>query len=208
MALIKSNVQKLKQTLVTTITIEQFLREQVVGKVPEKMIRLEALDPYNVQTAIVCPFHDDNKPSMTVYHRRQDWYCFGSCRTGGDVVNLYQHTQKSFYGKEINYLKALEGLADLYGIPYEPLFVNVSQERFNATGITMKDITGHYKEREAVPEPKEHWGTYYVAKEHELIKLKREDKALWIKKAVELDYLMSLGLPKDELCEELREDKK
>lgn len=206
MALIKSNVQRLKQTLVTTITLEDYLRTHVVGKVPEKRIRLEALDPYNVQTAIVCPYHDDNQPSMTIYHRKQDWFCFGSCRTGGDVVNLHQHTLKIFHNNEVNYIKALESLAELYSIKHLPLYQNVADEKFNATGITMGDITRHYKDNVRPPEPKSHWGTYYVKKEHELNRLKTVDKDKWVKEVVKLDYIMSLGLPKEELCEILAKE--
>ena len=37
----------------------------------------------------VCPFHDENEGSFTVYADSQRWYCFG-CGLGGDVLDFIQ----------------------------------------------------------------------------------------------------------------------
>jgi hypothetical protein len=35
---------------------------------------------------LACPFHDDRTPSLQLY--QHDWYCFGSCRTGGSIYDF------------------------------------------------------------------------------------------------------------------------
>ena len=37
----------------------------------------------------VCPFHEENEGSFTVYADSQRWYCFG-CGFGGDVLDFIQ----------------------------------------------------------------------------------------------------------------------
>lgn len=38
--------------------------------------------------AIVCPFHDDHKPSLVIYTETDSWYCY-SCSQGGDAYKFY-----------------------------------------------------------------------------------------------------------------------
>jgi DNA primase len=54
-----------------------------------------------------CPFHDDQRPSFTVYPESQTFYCFG-CRTHGDVITLLMRIEKLTFPEA---LKALEQLA-------------------------------------------------------------------------------------------------
>lgn len=41
----------------------------------------------NRQSLMVCPFHNDNKPSLRVYDGQRGWHCF-SCGTGGDIIDF------------------------------------------------------------------------------------------------------------------------
>lgn len=39
-----------------------------------------------------CPVHGDkNTPSLAVNLRENTWFCFGSCKTGGDIYHWYKH---------------------------------------------------------------------------------------------------------------------
>jgi len=35
----------------------------------------------------LCPFHNDRRPSFTVYPKEQKWWCYG-CSRGGDVISF------------------------------------------------------------------------------------------------------------------------
>jgi len=37
-----------------------------------------------------CPFHEERTPSFKVDPAQGTWYCFGACRTGGDVIRFVQ----------------------------------------------------------------------------------------------------------------------
>lgn len=37
-----------------------------------------------------CPFHNENTPSFYVDTGTNCWRCFGSCRSGGNVISLYR----------------------------------------------------------------------------------------------------------------------
>jgi DNA primase len=41
----------------------------------------------------LCPFHDDTEPSLNVWPGSQSWYCFGACRTGGDVFDFLEKAE-------------------------------------------------------------------------------------------------------------------
>jgi len=58
----------------------------------------------------LCPFHQENNPSFTVYVQEQQYHCFG-CGKHGDVFNLVQEL------KGVNFVEARNILADMAGIP-------------------------------------------------------------------------------------------
>lgn len=41
----------------------------------------------NRQSLMVCPFHNDNKPSLRVYDGQRGWHCF-ACGEGGDIIDF------------------------------------------------------------------------------------------------------------------------
>lgn len=52
-----------------------------------------------VKDKIICPFHEDSKPSLHIYQKTNSWYCFG-CQQGGNVVKFISLKEKKPY-KEI-----------------------------------------------------------------------------------------------------------
>lgn len=52
----------------------------------------------------VCPFHQDDTPSFTIYPETNTFFCFG-CRENGDGIKLYQKLH------DCSFKDALEALA-------------------------------------------------------------------------------------------------
>lgn len=40
------------------------------------------------QQNVVCPFHGDNNPSMTIYPKDNSYYCFGCSRNGQGAISF------------------------------------------------------------------------------------------------------------------------
>jgi DNA primase len=51
-----------------------------------------------------CPFHNETKPSFTVYSDTQSFYCYG-CGIGGDVINFLMKIEKIDFKEAIRNLK-------------------------------------------------------------------------------------------------------
>jgi DNA primase len=64
-------------------------------------------------TRLICPFHDDNTPSLQIYYKTQTAYCFaGSCKTHGhslDVIDFIMHKES------LNKHEALKKASQLIG---------------------------------------------------------------------------------------------
>ncbi len=60
-----------------------------------------------------CPFHQDNRPSMTVNPERQIWKCW-VCDIGGDIFSFVMRREG------VDFPTALKFLAEQAGIPFEP----------------------------------------------------------------------------------------
>ncbi len=61
----------------------------------------------------LCPFHDERTPSFGIDPAQKLYHCFG-CGVGGDVFKFVQETEG------LDFLAALEYLADRYGVVLEP----------------------------------------------------------------------------------------
>jgi len=57
-----------------------------------------------------CPFHDEKTPSFKVDPEQGNWYCFGACRRGGDVLGFVMETSG------VTFMDALEILAARVGV--------------------------------------------------------------------------------------------
>ena len=62
----------------------------------------------------LCPFHDERTPSFGIDPAQKLYHCFG-CGVGGDVFKFVQETEG------LEFLAALEYLADRYGVTLEPV---------------------------------------------------------------------------------------
>lgn len=72
-----------------------------------------ALRPHGREYVGLCPFHDDQTPSMNVVPAKQIFHCF-ACGSGGDVFSFVQKYHK------MDFREALEHLAELAGIELTP----------------------------------------------------------------------------------------
>jgi len=54
----------------------------------------------------LCPFHDDRRPSLTVWP--DGWHCFG-CRVGGDAIAWLQVYQRVTFAEAVRWLCGLLG---------------------------------------------------------------------------------------------------
>ncbi|MFI3165314.1 MAG: AAA family ATPase [Bacillota bacterium] len=66
----------------------------------------------NSQGKVICPFHMEKTPSLSVNTETNSWKCFG-CGKGGDAIDFVCEL------KGISNIEAAEMLADIYGISYE-----------------------------------------------------------------------------------------
>ena len=81
----------------------------------EKLARIEDIvSEYTVLVLIgknrlrgLCPFHDDSKPSFTVYIDTQSFYCFG-CGIGGNVINFLKKIKNIDSVQAIRELKRMK----------------------------------------------------------------------------------------------------
>ncbi|MFO0947572.1 MAG: DNA primase [Planctomycetota bacterium] len=67
------------------------------------------LEPMGSKFRILCPFHDDHKPSMVVDPKFQNYRCW-ACQAKGDVFTFVQEMEK------ISFVEAKERLAERAGI--------------------------------------------------------------------------------------------
>jgi len=86
----------------------------------------QVVEHYGIQVnkkgLCLCPFHNDNKPSLKIYPNGRGFYCF-SCGTGGDLIKFV-----SLY-REISNCEAAKELASAFGIPLmEPVTYREKRE--------------------------------------------------------------------------------
>ena len=60
----------------------------------------------------LCPFHDDNEPSLVISPQKNLWHCLGACQSGGTVIDWVMKTNG------ISFRHAVELLRE--GIPAFP----------------------------------------------------------------------------------------
>ncbi len=55
--------------------------------------------------AVLCPLHDDTRPSLTLHAERGLWYCF-ACSEGGDGIELWQRVRGCSFAEAVRELAA------------------------------------------------------------------------------------------------------
>lgn len=110
--------------------MERIREETIVNKVPipvfwKKYVRVG--EDITEKKAVLCPWHDDHRPSMAYNGERRIIKCF-SCGSGGNIVDI------ACLVKKINREDAIKFLAKEYGI--------------KSTALTLEDVEelASYKE--------------------------------------------------------------
>ena len=57
----------------------------------------------------LCPFHNEDTPSFTVYPDSESFYCFG-CQVGGDVINFIRRIENLDYIDAVRFLAQRAGM--------------------------------------------------------------------------------------------------
>lgn len=75
---------------------------------------------FSKHSLVLCPFHDDNDPSLGLIRDKHDkdvevFHCFG-CGAGGDVVRMHRRFEFIQNKKNITLEQATKEVANLYGI--------------------------------------------------------------------------------------------
>ncbi len=60
----------------------------------------------------LCPFHEDEHPSLSVNDEKQYWNCF-ACGTGGSIIDFYRLYQEKVEGRECDFKTALKEMAEM-----------------------------------------------------------------------------------------------
>lgn len=216
MEIIQKNVIALREVLLRNVSIVDYLSKYVFPIVKHKRYDLDKLHNIVDQQSAICPWHEETQGSFRIYMRShqlgfvyQDCYCFG-CRSGGLIWNVHQKSQELFHNKHLTHIESLESLADLYNIKHEPLYFEPDDvvAHIKTTNIQLEDIlkqlnvgtkASDINEKEILS----HYGKYLTLIESQLKRLKIVDFDQYVNTALDLDYLMSLGLHPSELSLEL-----
>ncbi len=75
----------------------------------ELISRYVSLKPSGDSYKGVCPFHEDNDPSLTVDPTKKLWHCFG-CGAGGDVFNFLMDIENLSFPDAVHELAAETGV--------------------------------------------------------------------------------------------------
>jgi DNA primase len=54
---------------------------------------------------VLCPLHDDTRPSLTLDVDRGLWFCF-ACAEGGDAIELWQRVRGCSFAEAVRELAA------------------------------------------------------------------------------------------------------
>ena len=87
-------------------------RNAVMEKVDmQQLIEMYIPPPYRVmgdRLTVICPFHSEKTPSMSINLSKKRYHCFGSCGEGGSAIDLIMKSEG------INFLAALKKLNELF----------------------------------------------------------------------------------------------
>ena len=58
----------------------------------------------------LCPFHSEKTSSFFVFPDTQTWYCFGACKTGGDLFSFVMQQENMDFGEALKFLAPKAGV--------------------------------------------------------------------------------------------------
>lgn len=88
----------------------------------------------------LCPFHPDDKPSLSVNPKTRLWQCFG-CKAGGDVLKFWELKEKLSFGASLKRLRQLAG-----EVPAGPSRSKPRPQNGLAGGYTRGELLGRVAE--------------------------------------------------------------
>lgn len=116
------------------------MNQDIIGEIRKKLDIVDIVSSYIPLTKQgknffgVCPFHDDNHPSMSVSREKQIYRCF-SCGASGNVFTFVQNYE------QISFKQTLEILAEKAGVTLEKNFsVNKETNKYDKY-YQMYDLT-------------------------------------------------------------------
>jgi len=90
--------------------------EKILKIIREELDLFKVLDFYNIEynpsktkQMIICPFHSEIKPSLSISEDGKLWHCFG-CNAGGDVIKFIEEIAKCDFKEAIEIAKEILGI--------------------------------------------------------------------------------------------------
>lgn len=80
----------------------------------------------------ICPFHDDNDPSLKIWGKKNVFHCFG-CGFTGDVIASHMRLKSIYYNEKLSRENTVKELALIWGIELleEDVAINTFKENLN-----------------------------------------------------------------------------
>lgn len=113
----------------------------------------------------LCPFHSEKTSSFFVFPDTQTWYCFGACKTGGDLFSFVMQQENMDFGEALKFLapkagvtleqprerdserqKQLDRLYDLYAAAAELYHETLLRTPQGAAGLAYAEKRGFNRE--------------------------------------------------------------
>lgn len=114
---------------------EQRELRHVIEDIKTKLSIYDVAQRLNIQIPskgdAACPVH--NGQSLRFKEKEDSWYCHGSCKTGGDILNLYQ------FAEGVDFAAALKQLASWAGVVLE---ITPDDQRKAEARRKIEDILG------------------------------------------------------------------
>lgn len=105
-----------------------------------------------------CPFHQEKTPSFTCSSEKGLFYCFG-CQEGGDIVGFLMKIE------HLSFREALERLADLAGIDYQPTQAMSGEEQRRQSVRKVLDFARQHYHKNFMSRAGEHARAYVKSRQ-------------------------------------------
>ena len=91
-----------------------------------------------------CPFHNEKTPSFTVHGAKQLYYCFGSCREGGNAITFIKKIENIDGGDAVKLLAKRVGLEVPQQRNFNKETTAISSDKKERLYKLMKEAALHY----------------------------------------------------------------
>lgn len=168
--------------------------EQFIEDVKSRVEITEAIKKYGEikrsgeRWVMVCPFHDDKNPSLTIYTETQSWHCFG-CGKSGDIFEFVMELE------HITFMEALKRISKEEGMSLPILSDKEREKAEESTRIkNILEVTAKYYQDSLTKEVVE-----YLEKDRGFFKETIQGMRLGYAQGGLKQYLVGQGFP-EALC--------